>query len=313
MVAFVISSGWPGSQGFQPWRCRPCQVEPQRQWIKSSAVDDRKGQPRSILTEQLQQWGLQCPVKTGEEFDHAFALHINPLIMCVPNFLNKSECEAIIAMQMAKEGQDGTESDLYLNYRVNQELSTSAPSSSVSSVSTEAASLIHGENLDPSELDAGSKSGFRTQVNPDAEVIQTVILPRIMRLLGMAHTRHAVFEEGVWVRPNARTLLVRDQTTVHYRLGEGVAPHVDGKDATLLIYLTSASSPQAGGATTFPDIPLRVPPVQGMALLYESRGNQLLHYAERVKAGEKWVMQLLLDFRYKPDDIQIDYRTGQLF
>eukprot|EP00968_Pinguiococcus_pyrenoidosus_P011413 scaffold922_cov327-Pinguiococcus_pyrenoidosus.AAC.39 len=40
-----------------------------------------------------------------------------------------------------------------------------------------------------------------------------------------------------WLRTRDSGLARRDQTIVHYVGGEGVAPHVDGKDVTILLYL----------------------------------------------------------------------------
>ena len=50
-------------------------------------------------------------------------------------------------------------------------------------------------------------------------------------------------------------------------------------------------------------------PRKGTALFYSSK-KELLHYAERVRAGEKWIMQLLIDFKVKPGELAIDHRTG---
>lgn len=122
--------------------------------------------------------------------------------------------------------------------------------------------------------------------------------------------RNVEFEEGLWYKPNRLTMFVRDQTLVHYNTDEGVAPHVDGKDGTLLIYLNDVD-PSLGGCTVFPEIGLSVAPKMGTALLYESK-RDLLHYSEAMKGGEKWIMQLLLDFKYDPNLPTVDWKTGQL-
>mmetsp|Transcript_42799 Transcript_42799/g.167240 ORF Transcript_42799/g.167240 Transcript_42799/m.167240 type:complete len:130 (+) Transcript_42799:559-948(+) len=122
--------------------------------------------------------------------------------------------------------------------------------------------------------------------------------------------RNAEFEEGIWYKPNKRTMYIRDQTVVHYMLNEGVAPHVDGKDATLLCYLNDVED-DSGGKTCFPEIGLSVKAKAGSALLYESNKG-LLHYAEAVTKGEKWIMQLLIDFKYDPNIPAVDYKTGQI-
>ena len=110
-----------------------------------------------------------------------------------------------------------------------------------------------------------------------------------------------MFEEGAWIRPNSKHVVVRDQTTVWYRQGEGVPPHVDGKDVTVLICL---QHPEKGGATVFPEDGLKVPLRRGDCLVYRSK-EQLLHYAEAVEQGEKWVLQLLIDCRIRPDEVEL--------
>jgi prolyl 4-hydroxylase len=94
---------------------------------------------------------------------------------------------------------------------------------------------------------------------------------------------------------------------LRYRPGAQYRPHFDYFDptqpgttavlkrggqrvGTLVMYL---HVPEGGGATTFPDIGLEVPPVKGNALFFsydrphESTGT--LHAGSPVTAGEKWV------------------------
>ena len=40
--------------------------------------------------------------------------------------------------------------------------------------------------------------------------------------------------------------------------------------------------------------------------------DELLHYSARLKAGEKWIMQLLVDFKYDPTIPFVDWETGQV-
>lgn len=118
------------------------------------------------------------------------------------------------------------------------------------------------------------------------------------------------FEEGIWHRPNRLSMIIRDQTIVHYEKDEGVAPHVDGKDATLLCYLNDVEE-GTGGHTVFPEIGLSVAPRKGTALLYESKEG-LLHYSQAITRGEKWILQLLIDFRYDPSLPTVDWETGKV-
>eukprot|EP00180_Rhodochaete_pulchella_P002026 Plantae.Rhodophyta-Rhodochaete_pulchella.ctg3054.p1 GENE.Plantae.Rhodophyta-Rhodochaete_pulchella.ctg3054~~Plantae.Rhodophyta-Rhodochaete_pulchella.ctg3054.p1 ORF type:complete len:284 (+),score=32.89 Plantae.Rhodophyta-Rhodochaete_pulchella.ctg3054:51-854(+) len=254
-----------------------------------------------VFRESLDQWGVS-PDLVGyhpqSDSARGFPLRIaSPPILCLPDFLSAEECDTLIGTQRS----NADESDLYLNARVNAELR--APDRS----SSEAAELISEQGLSPDVLDDSAGSGFRTAVDPDAAIVVNVVLPRLQIALGLAD-RNIVHEEGAWVRPNKRSVVVRDMTSVHYKVGEGVAPHVDGKDATLLIYLNDV---ERGGSTTFPEVDVAVKPARGTALLYQSKKG-LLHYAERVRQGEKWVMQILVDFTYKPGEPVIDYRTGRL-
>ncbi len=143
--------------------------------------------------------------------------------------------------------------------------------------------------------DCGVGHGFRAGVDPGAAGLSPVL-----QLLGeLFPGRKARFAEELWNRPSVHEIIVRDATTVRYFAGEGVASHVDGKDATLLVYL---KEPDTGGATVFPDVGLRCAPKAGDALLYESKSG-LLHFAEKVGCGEKWVLQLLIDYRVRKDDL----------
>ncbi|MDC8783845.1 2OG-Fe(II) oxygenase [Roseateles koreensis] len=94
---------------------------------------------------------------------------------------------------------------------------------------------------------------------------------------------------------------------LHYRPGAEYQPHYDYFDpghvatpailarggqrvGTLVIYL---NTPEAGGATVFPDIQLAVSPVKGNAVFFSydqpDPGTQTLHGGAQVCAGEKWV------------------------
>lgn len=56
-----------------------------------------------------------------------------------------------------------------------------------------------------------------------------------------------------------------------------------------------------GGRTIFPEAGIASVPTSGTALMYCSRGQRLLHFAEQVKVGEKWVCQILIDHKYRRD------------
>ena len=94
---------------------------------------------------------------------------------------------------------------------------------------------------------------------------------------------------------------------LHYRPGAEYKPHHDYFDpaqpgmaavlqrggqrvATLVMYL---NTPQQGGGTTFPDVPLEVAPIKGNAVFFSyDRPHALtrtLHGGAPVIAGDKWV------------------------
>lgn len=247
------------------------------------------------LQTNLAAWGVT--IDPDDKFgDRISAISVDPPMLRVENFITPAECDAIIALQRCATD----ESDLYLNYRVNHEVG-------VSTASAEAEKLIGEFSSSRATLDASMRSGFRAQVAPTAGELEPV-LRSTKAVLGFG-SRGLVFEEGLWIRPNRRTVVVRDQTTVRYGAGEGVAPHVDGKDATVLVCL---QAPEEGGRTVFPEEGIAVPGVKGVALVYRSKKG-LLHFAEAVGKGEKWVLQLLIDFRVRADEADVDFSTGQVY
>jgi hypothetical protein len=156
--------------------------------------------------------------------------------------------------------------------------------------------------------------GFAARAQLGEDVVNS-LRPRLLQLLGLEDREGPLrFADGAWVRPDRRTVVVRDQTCVHYRPGEGVAPHVDGKDATVLCYLNDVPA-GGGGATVFPELELSpgrtlaVAPSRGTVLVYWS-DNEMLHYSAKLRAEEKWIMQLLIDFKYDPSVPLIDWETG---
>lgn len=247
------------------------------------------------LQTNLQSWGVT--IDPSDTFGSRISpVSIDPPLLRIENFLTDAQCDALIALQ------DGAtdESDLYLNYRVNKEVNSSA-------ASTEAEKLIEEFSSSQSTLDASMRSGFRAQIPPESPELVPV-MERTRALLGF-EDREFVFEEGIWRRPNRRTVMVRDQTTVRYNVGEGVAPHVDGNDVTVLICL---KQPEQGGRTVFPEDGLAVVPMHGAAIVYRSK-KELLHFAEAVTQGQKWVLQLLIDFHVRDDEPDVDFATGKVF
>ncbi|KAA8493731.1 hypothetical protein FVE85_4868 [Porphyridium purpureum] len=243
---------------------------------------------------------LDAPPYTNARVLHLETPSNADLILSFEEFLSPDECEFIIEEATRQHDKPGAEADLYLNYRVNRELDAGGYSS-------EADALSSDEELSSAELETSAGSGFRVQLNH--ELVKQVVVPKLMRLFGMEE-RAADFSECLSVKPDPRTLVIRDCTCVLYKLAEGVAPHVDGKDATLLVYL--CDGPEQGGHTVFIDQALSVPPTRGTALLYMSK-TQLPHYSQRVGEGTKWIMQLLIDHRVRHAGPYFDRRTGEVF
>lgn len=85
-----------------------------------------------------------------------------------------------------------------------------------------------------------------------------------------------------------------------YRAGGFYSNHADGRRATVLIYL-GGEEDAVGGATFFPHLGLRVPPLPGRALVFfptfadGERKAEMIHAAEELQAGEKYIVQQWID------------------
>ncbi|KAJ1462663.1 hypothetical protein M885DRAFT_610701 [Pelagophyceae sp. CCMP2097] len=239
------------------------------------------------------EWGL-VPDKLS--FDLAPVLE-KPAFMRCSSFLTPAECVDVI--EASRDTDEATE---YLNARVNADVGGAAQAASGYGAAQAGAAV---------EWSGGATSGRRTRVPQN--VLDDIVVPKLLRVLGL-EGRRVRFSDQLFYRPDRLTVIVRDATVVKYVGGEGVAPHVDGKDATLLVYLTSLPD-GAGGRTVFPEENLAFKPSQGQALLYDSK-RDLLHFAEPVAEGhEKWVLQLLVDFKVAESDRNapiVDWDTGQI-
>ena len=220
----------------------------------------------------------------------------SPPLIRVGGFLSEDECERVIRAACGDDAEECTE---YLNHRVN--VDDGGELDEPSGYDEEQARVAL-------EWSAGATSGRRVRATGEA---LDLVGPKVLELLGLSHRKIRVAEE-LYFRPDRATVIVRDATVVHYQANEGVAPHVDGKDATVLIYLNTVDG-DGGGRTVFPEHGLAFPPSKGDALVYDSR-DDLLHFAEPVADGrEKWVMQLLIDHRLPPGSENaplVDWETG---
>jgi hypothetical protein len=253
-----------------------------------------------------------------------------PPILEIPQFLSSSECQLIREWAQEAIENGAPECDEYLNYRVNQEINQVGMTSEGKALieehlggqqqqqpyhsldsSTSSSSKNSPTQPPPPALTAENRGGFRIRL--DNRLVERIVKNRLLDVLNMP-SRELVFEEGAWIRPTPRTLVVRDQTVVYYAGGDGVPPHVDGKDGTLLLYLATVQE-NVGGRTVFPEDGFAQTPKEGTALLYRSK-TELLHYSEAMKDGEeKWIMQLLLDYNHSfhPGDTVVDFSTGQSY
>lgn len=284
-------------------------------------------------------WGLRPAVldAADEFYGRATPLNADPPVFAIDDFLSAAECAAVITLAKQQRLAGTGESDLYLNYRVNREVESAAGGGAASVRSAEAQKLIEEQQLSEADISASMPSGFRVHMGafadalalgdpeappgaadagadagaPDAAALGAALGARVLRLIGLPKRRLRV-AEGIWVKPDRRYVVVRDVTVVHYREGEGVAPHVDGKDATVLVYLNSVPE-GSGGRTVFVEDGFASRPRAGRALIYGSK-HDLLHYSEAISGGEKWVMQLLIDFKHADtgDGPYVDFATGQV-
>lgn len=227
-------------------------------------------------------------------------VHNSPPMFRIPNFLTPEECDALIAAAI-ENSEEATE---YLNARVNSEVTGA---SSIPELATGYSQEASDEAV---EWSGGATSGLRRRLPREA---LRMLDERVLGVLGEVATGRELnmVLDQIYIRPDERTVIVRDATVVHYKEGEGVAPHVDGKDATLLCYLNDLPE-GAGGRTVFPEVKVASTPRRGDALLYDSR-KDLLHFAEPVAKGhEKWVMQLLIDFKFvkQAGGMHVDFTTG---
>jgi len=202
--------------------------------------------------------------------------------------------------------ETGEECEEYLNARVNEEVNEKGVSSEASELITE-----HMDDFCSIKMTSSAGGGYRVRLNESD--IKSMLEDKVKYIMGLQDRSEGFFfEEGAWERPTPRRIVVRDQTMVKYEETNGVPPHVDGKDATLLIYLNTVEEGK-GGRTVFVEDGLAVKPVEGTALLYKSK-TELLHFSEPIKdkKGTKYILQLLIDYEhdYKKGDTITDFRKG---
>lgn len=254
-------------------------------------------------------WGIEPDIRSFPGANFPIGTPLNkpdsPPILELPNFLSHEECRIIRDWAKFAIENGAEECNEYLNYRVNQEIDRSGETS-------EGKALIEECSLQQTQLSATNKGGFRVRLDPS--IVEGMLKSRLLRVLGKSQDVDFVFEEGAWIRPTPFTVVIRDMTVVFYGPNDGVPPHVDGKDGTLLVYLASVPK-GVGGRTVFPEDDFSQLPVEGTALLYRSK-TELLHFSEAMTSShEKWIMQLLIDYKhdYRPGDTVTCFRTGTCY
>eukprot|EP00594_Rhizosolenia_setigera_P018684 CAMPEP_0178960498 /NCGR_PEP_ID=MMETSP0789-20121207/13001_1 /TAXON_ID=3005 /ORGANISM="Rhizosolenia setigera, Strain CCMP 1694" /LENGTH=340 /DNA_ID=CAMNT_0020643861 /DNA_START=44 /DNA_END=1066 /DNA_ORIENTATION=+ len=260
-------------------------------------------------------WGIvpNTSIFPKAHFPHGHQKLTDPPILELPDFLSLEECQIIKSWALEAIDNGAEECDEYLNARVNSEVEETGSSQ-------EGQDLLGEFDLDEKGLlSASDRGGFRIRL--DENFVKGMLRDRLLTLLRKdtkdkeEKETQFVFEEGQWIRPTPHTIVIRDQTVVFYGPGNGVPPHVDGKDFTLLVYLSDVPE-GVGGRTVFPEDNFSQTPKQGTALLYRSK-DELLHYSEAMTSEDhdKWIMQLLIDYNhdYKAGDLIVDYKTGQSY
>jgi prolyl 4-hydroxylase len=144
------------------------------------------------------------------------------------------------------------------------------------------------ESREGSEINAARTSDgmfFERGENP---LIQTVEA-RVAALLDWP-LNHGEGLQVLRYRPGAEYLPHYDYFDPDHAATPAILKRGGQRVATLVMYL---NTPEAGGATTFPDVRLEVSPIKGNAVFFSyDRPHAMthtLHGGAPVKAGEKWV------------------------
>ena len=268
-------------------------------WLQCTSMMSVDAAQSESLSEGLSRSAWEGKAPAIEKYAMKI-LHESPPMFRLPNFLTPAECDALITAAI-ENSEEATE---YLNARVNSEVNGA---SQIPQLATGYSQEASNEAV---EWSGGATSGLRRRLPREALYM---LDERVLSMLGEVATGRdlKMVIDQIYIRPDERTVIIRDATVVHYKAGEGVAPHVDGKDATLLCYLNDVPE-GGGGRTVFPEVNVSSTPKRGDALLYDSR-KDLLHFAEPVAEGhEKWVMQLLIDFKFvkQAGGMHVDFTTG---
>lgn len=209
----------------------------------------------------------------------------NKNIVVIPNFFSNDVCNYIIDIGTHKENNQECD-ESYMNNSINVEIKENSHSKFTEF-------LLSKYNIDRNHFDNTTTAGFRCSLKTeDFKTMQyndVKISDKLVQLIG--HDMDNVsfpdtIEDNVFGMP-----IIRDQSIVHYKENEGIPPHIDETKYTMLCYLNDVED---GGRTIFPQDDIAISPKKGTVVLYSSTWD-LLHYSEKIKSGEKWIMQVLID------------------
>ena len=208
-------------------------------------------------------------------------------IIIIPEFFSDDICNYIINIGKRKESNNELDSS-YMNSLINKEID-------YSSQSNFSKFLLSNHNVDNSLLDETTRAGFRCFL-PSNEFVDMQynninLFEKLIQILGY-HKKDVIFSETTQDDVIDK-VVIRDQSIVHYKENEGIPPHIDETKHTILCYLNDIDSTN-GGRTIFPENNISISPKKGTIVIYSSMWD-LLHYSEKVKGVEKWIMQILID------------------
>jgi hypothetical protein len=171
-------------------------------------------------------------------------LHIDPLVLSIPNFFTRDECEHYISLSQNNHDNNNNNSTMDPTLRPYQTRSKTVGKDSMSQAQRTSTTWFHPYKAVP-ELMAKASRLLGLDTIHCFEEPQTV--------------RYRRSERFTWHLDALDTSTTVTTTTTQKNSGQRIA--------TLLVYLTTLT-PEEGGATLFRDLKLRVQPQQGSALLF---------------------------------------------
>lgn len=220
-------------------------------------------------------------------------------IIIIPEFLSEEICDYII--NIGKNKKYNNEHDpSYINNMINSEINES-------SVSNYTKHLIQMHNIDKEHIDENTKAGFLCLVTSN-EIINMEynnykILDNLIKLIRdntddknsrLFVTPDEIIEKNQEQKDSYYGIpIIRNQSLIHYQKNEGELPDIDESKYTILCYLNDVDSDN-GGRTIFPEHNISITPQKGTVVVYSSTFD-LLHYSEKIRAEEKWIMQVFID------------------